>query len=86
MNRVWHIVETTDLDVSDASSHVKEHLDRHEKLEVASEEARLLRVHPHAGGQPHGRGRHSGHRAGGTSYEYRTVWWRMRGSNPRSPP
>ena len=28
LDRVWHIVETTDLDVSDASSRIKEHRKR----------------------------------------------------------
>ena len=42
LDRVWHIVETTDLDVSDASSRIKEHRDRQEKLEVAAKEARSV--------------------------------------------
>ena len=42
LDRVWHIVETTDLNVSDASSRIKEHRDRQEKLEVAAEEARSV--------------------------------------------
>ena len=40
--RIWHIIETTDIEVADASDRIKEHRERKEKLEVAAEEARAL--------------------------------------------
>ena len=42
LDRVWHVVETTDLDVSDASSRIREHRERQEKLELAADEARAV--------------------------------------------
>ena len=42
LDRVWHVVETTDLDVSDASSRIREHRERQEKLELAAEETRAM--------------------------------------------
>ena len=42
LDRVWHVVETTDLDVSDASSRIREHRERREKLELAADEARAV--------------------------------------------
>ena len=42
LDRVWHVVETTDLDISDATSRIREHRERQEKLEIAAEEARAL--------------------------------------------
>ena len=42
MGRIWHVIETTHLDVADASDRIKEHRDRKEKLEAAAEEARAI--------------------------------------------
>ncbi len=40
--RIWNAIETTDIEMSQASDRIKEHWDRKEKLEVAAEEARAL--------------------------------------------
>ena len=40
LDRIWHALETTDLDISDASSRIKGHREREEQLEVAAKEAR----------------------------------------------
>ena len=42
MGRIWQAIETTDLDMADASDRMKEHRDRKEKLEAAAEEARAI--------------------------------------------
>ena len=42
LDRVWHVVETTDLDVCDASSRIREHRERQEKLEIAAGETRAV--------------------------------------------
>ena len=42
LERVWHVIENSDLDISDATSRIREHRERQEKLEIASEEARAL--------------------------------------------
>ena len=44
LGRVWHVIETTNLDVSDASERIREHRERQQKLESAAEEARALLV------------------------------------------
>ena len=42
LGRIWHAIETTDIEMSDASDRIKEHRERKEKLEVAAEEARAV--------------------------------------------
>ena len=39
---IWHVIETTDIEMADASDRIREHRERKEKLEVAAEEARTL--------------------------------------------
>ena len=40
LGRIWHVIETTDIEMADATDCIKEHRERKEKLEVAAEEAR----------------------------------------------
>ena len=42
LGRIWHAIETTDIEMADASDRIKEHRERKEKLEVAADEARAL--------------------------------------------
>ena len=42
LGRIWNAIETTDIQMSQASDRIKEHWERKEKLEVAAEEARGL--------------------------------------------
>ena len=42
LGRIWQVIETTDIEMADASERIKEHRERKEKLEVAAEEARKL--------------------------------------------
>ena len=42
LGRIWQIIETTDIEMADASERIKEHRDRKEKLEIAAQEARRL--------------------------------------------
>ena len=42
LGRIWQVIETTDIEMADASERIREHRDRKEKLEVAAEEARRL--------------------------------------------
>ncbi len=42
LGRIWHAIETTDIEMSDASDRIREHRERKEKLEVAAEEARAI--------------------------------------------
>ena len=42
LGRIWHIVETGDIDVAHAAQRIKEHRDRQELLEVAAEEAQWI--------------------------------------------
>ncbi len=42
LGRIWQVIETTDIEMADASERIKEHRDRKEKLEIAAEEARTL--------------------------------------------
>ena len=42
LGRIWQVIETTDIEMADASERIREHRDRKEKLEVAAEEARKL--------------------------------------------
>ena len=40
--RIWNHIETTDTEMADASDRIREHRERKEKLEVATEKARAL--------------------------------------------
>ena len=42
LDRVWHVIENLELDISDATSRIREHRERQEKLEIAAEKARAL--------------------------------------------
>ena len=42
MDRLWHAVESTDLEINDILPRLREHKGRQEKLEVAADEARAL--------------------------------------------
>ena len=42
MDRLWHAVESTDLEINDILPRLREHKERQEKLEIAAEEARAL--------------------------------------------
>ena len=42
LGRIWHIVETGDIDVAHAAQRIREHRDRQELLEVAAEEAQWI--------------------------------------------
>ena len=42
LGRIWHVIETTDIEMADATDRIKEHRERKEKLEVAAEEARAI--------------------------------------------
>ena len=42
MDRLWHAVESTDLEINDILPRIREHKERQEKLEIAAEEARAL--------------------------------------------
>ncbi len=42
LDRIWHFVESTDLDMADASERILEHRHRREQLEAAAEDARAV--------------------------------------------
>ena len=42
LGRIWHAIETTDIEMADASDRIREHRERKEKLEIAAEEARAI--------------------------------------------
>ena len=42
LGRIWQVIETTDIEMADASERIKDHRERKEKLEVAAQEARGL--------------------------------------------
>ena len=42
LDRLWHAVETTELDINDIAPRIREHRERQERLEVAAEEVRSL--------------------------------------------
>ena len=44
LGRIWQVIETTDIEMADASERIREHRERKEKLEIAAEEARGLLV------------------------------------------
>ena len=42
LGRIWQVIETTDIEMTDASERIREHRERKEKLEIAAGEARAL--------------------------------------------
>ena len=42
LGRIWHFVETTDIDMADASDRIKEHRERQERLEDAAADAMAI--------------------------------------------
>ena len=42
LGRIWNAIETTDIEMTDASDRISEHRERKEKLEAAADEARAL--------------------------------------------
>ena len=42
LSRIWHFVETTDIDMADASDRIKEHRERQQRLEDAAADARAI--------------------------------------------
>ena len=42
LDRIWHFVESTDLEMADASERILAHRHRREQLEAAAEEARSV--------------------------------------------
>ena len=42
LGRIWQVIETTEVEMADASDRIREHRERKEKLEAADEEARAI--------------------------------------------
>ena len=42
LGRIWHFVETTDIDMADASARIKEHRERQQRLEDVAADARAI--------------------------------------------
>ena len=42
LGRIWQVIETTDIEMADASERIREHRERKERLEIAAEEARAV--------------------------------------------
>ena len=42
LGRIWHVIETSDIDIADASDRIKEHRERKERLEESAEDARAM--------------------------------------------
>ena len=42
LGRIWHVIETTDIEMADASDRIREHRERKERLEDSAEEARSI--------------------------------------------
>ena len=42
LDRIWNAIETSDIDIADASDRIKEHRERKETLEIAAEDARAI--------------------------------------------
>ena len=42
LGRIWHVIETTDLDMADASDRIKGHRERQQRLEDAAADARAI--------------------------------------------
>ena len=43
LGRVWQVIESTDIEMADASDRIKEHRERQQRLEIAADEARASR-------------------------------------------
>ena len=48
LGRIWHVIETTDIEMADASDRIREHRERKERLEDSAEEARAILSHRRA--------------------------------------
>ena len=42
LGRIWHAIETSDIQLSDASDRIREHRERHERLEDAAADAKAI--------------------------------------------
>ena len=42
LGRIWHVIETTDIEMADASDRIREHRERKERLEDSAAEARAI--------------------------------------------
>ena len=42
LGRVWQVIESTDIEMADASDRIREHRERQQRLEIAAEEARAV--------------------------------------------
>ena len=42
LGRIWNAIETSDIDIADASDRIKEHRERKERLEDAAADARAI--------------------------------------------
>ena len=42
LGRIWHVIETSDIDTADASDRIRDHLERQERLEDSATEARAI--------------------------------------------
>ncbi len=42
LGRIWQVIETTEIEMSDATDRIREHRERKEKLEAAAEDARAM--------------------------------------------
>ncbi len=42
LGRIWQVIETTEIEMADATDRIKEHRERKEKLEAAAEDARAM--------------------------------------------
>ena len=42
LGRIWQLLETTDIEMADASERIKEHRDRQQQLEIAAQESRSM--------------------------------------------
>ncbi len=44
LGRIWHVIETSDIEMTDAADRIREHRANKERLEIAAEEARKILV------------------------------------------
>ena len=42
LGRIWQVIETTDIDMADASERIREHRERQERLQTSAQEARAI--------------------------------------------
>ena len=42
LKRIWRVIENSELDISNAASHIGKHRERQEQLEIVADEARVL--------------------------------------------